>query len=99
MGFTGIVGHEFVGVVERVEPYAEDQADEESRSSAAMLVGKRVVGEINLGGWGKKATVSLGLARSRSRTCQTTQFSLRTSLAPLQLPVEEAPREETSGSD
>lgn len=42
MGFTGIVGHEFVGVVEKV-----DHSDEDSQVSA--LLGKRVVGEINLG--------------------------------------------------
>ena len=36
MGFAGIVGHEFVGVVESAPPGHE------------ALVGKRVVGEINL---------------------------------------------------
>lgn len=44
MGFTGIVGHEFVGVVEEVRP---SQNEEECGSS--LLIGKRVVGEINLG--------------------------------------------------
>lgn len=39
MGFAGIVGHEFVGVVEEVNDPDEDDS----------LVGKRVVGEINLG--------------------------------------------------
>lgn len=47
MGFTGIVGHEFVGVVEHVvlgENEEQATCDEVSR-----LAGKRVVGEINLG--------------------------------------------------
>lgn len=43
MGFAGIIGHEFVGVVEEVVPA------EEGRDEFAHLVGKRVVGEINLG--------------------------------------------------
>lgn len=44
MGFTGVVGHEFVGVVEKIEP--SDNGHEDASSS---LLGKRVVGEINLG--------------------------------------------------
>ena len=38
MGYKGILGHEFVGIVEKVE----NQKDKD-------LIGKRVVGEINLG--------------------------------------------------
>ncbi|CAN0001671.1 unnamed protein product, partial [Hapterophycus canaliculatus] len=48
MGFTGIVGHEFVGVVEKVEPYTDGVGDDGGHPSAAFLVGKRVVGDINL---------------------------------------------------
>ncbi len=44
MGFTGIVGHEFVGVVEEVRP-----SQNEEECGSPLLVGKRVVGEINLG--------------------------------------------------
>lgn len=39
MGFTGVLGHEFVGIVERVH--------ESSGPQARALVGKRVVGTIN----------------------------------------------------
>lgn len=48
MGFTGVVGHEFVGVVEKIE---NGDGDEEGGFAPAFsaLVGKRVVGEINLG--------------------------------------------------
>eukprot|EP00752_Nemacystus_decipiens_P009774 g8729.t2 len=46
MGFTGIVGHEFVGVVEKIEFFEND--DEGARCAASALLGKRVVGEINL---------------------------------------------------
>lgn len=45
MGFTGIVGHEFVGVVERVNCGDDDDGG----ANFSDLVGKRVVGEINLG--------------------------------------------------
>lgn len=54
MGFTGIVGHEFVGIVEKIagsdagSDGAGSDGDESSQHS--HLVGKRVVGEINLGG-------------------------------------------------
>jgi len=51
MGFTGIVGHEFVGVVEEVGP----SHHEEQCGSSSLLIGKRVVGEINLGE-GRKST-------------------------------------------
>lgn len=44
MGFTGILGHEFVGVVESINGDDGDGGDVFSH-----LVGKRVVGEINLG--------------------------------------------------
>lgn len=47
MGFTGIVGHEFVGVVEKIE--ASENDDEGARLASSALLGKRVVGEINLG--------------------------------------------------
>lgn len=49
MGFTGIVGHEFVGIVEKI---AGSPAGSEGGESGqhSHLVGKRVVGEINLGG-------------------------------------------------
>ncbi|HEY0756537.1 MAG TPA: alcohol dehydrogenase catalytic domain-containing protein [Ktedonobacteraceae bacterium] len=40
MGFEGILGHEFVGVVEKV-------AHEQGSSTLKSLIGKRVVGEIN----------------------------------------------------
>ncbi|MBI1369357.1 MAG: alcohol dehydrogenase catalytic domain-containing protein [Planctomycetes bacterium] len=39
MGFTGVLGHEFVGIVESVHPSCNDKAK--------ALVGKRVVGSIN----------------------------------------------------
>lgn len=39
MNFTGVLGHEFVGVVEKVDDAAPDRAKQ--------LVGKRVVGSIN----------------------------------------------------
>eukprot|EP00903_Cladosiphon_okamuranus_P013371 g12461.t2 len=49
MGFTGVVGHEFVGVVEKIEPSEDgDEAEEGQSTSSASLLGKRVVGEINL---------------------------------------------------
>lgn len=51
MGFTGIVGHEFVGVVEKVEPHADGDGEDGSHPPADFLVGKRVVGDINLGAW------------------------------------------------
>ena len=41
MGFTGVLGHEFVGVVEDV--YDKDDAD------ASSWIGKRVCGDINVG--------------------------------------------------
>ena len=41
MGFQGVLGHEFVGVVEDIEG-----ADEETKSK---WVGKRVCGDINVG--------------------------------------------------
>lgn len=46
MGFTGIVGHEFVGVVEEVN---NSRSGSTESDNFAALVGKRVVGEINLG--------------------------------------------------
>ena len=39
MGFNGVLGHEFVGVVEAVDSAASDRAKE--------LLGQRVVGSIN----------------------------------------------------
>lgn len=49
MGFTGIVGHEFVGVVQEVVP------DVEAGHDWGHLLGKRVVGEINLGAFAAEA--------------------------------------------
>lgn len=43
MGFFGVVGHEFVGVVEKVHSAGGERPDDHE------LTGKRVVGEINLG--------------------------------------------------
>ena len=48
MGFTGVVGHEFVGIVEKIA--GSDGSDGDEGSQHSHLVGKRVVGEINLGG-------------------------------------------------
>ena len=42
MGFSGVLGHEFVGIVEQ---FAEDGVPEQQRR---RLAGKRVVGDINL---------------------------------------------------
>lgn len=62
MGFAGIVGHEFVGVVEQAPP------------AHAALIGKRVVGDINLCCWDKPplrpaagcATCAFGNDRARN---------------------------------
>lgn len=44
MGFTGILGHEFVGVVESVESSNDDEKDINQE-----WIGKRVCGDINVG--------------------------------------------------
>ena len=46
MGFTGILGHEFVGIVESVESSRSDDDDENKDDE---WIGKRVCGDINVG--------------------------------------------------
>ena len=53
MGFTGILGHEFVGVVESVIEEEEEQAVVESdkqqpKKKYSHWIGKRVCGDINV---------------------------------------------------
>jgi threonine dehydrogenase-like Zn-dependent dehydrogenase len=45
MGFTGVLGHEFVGVVEQVVA----NNDDDQASAAAAWIGQRVCGDINVG--------------------------------------------------
>jgi len=45
MGFHGVIGHEFVGIVESVNPSNDDDGD----AVTEMWVGKRVCGDINVG--------------------------------------------------
>ncbi|MGB0387965.1 MAG: MDR/zinc-dependent alcohol dehydrogenase-like family protein [Ardenticatenaceae bacterium] len=50
MGFKGVLGHEFVGVVEQSQGSTSSSGDSSSSSlssSSSSLVGQRVVGEIN----------------------------------------------------
>ena len=66
MGFKGIVGHEFVGVVETAPP------------SHAHLVGKRVVGDINLCCWDAMncGTCAIGGARARNHCPKRTVLGI-----------------------
>jgi len=66
MGFKGIVGHEFVGVVETAP------------ASHAHLVGKRVVGDINLCCWDAAScgTCAVGGARARNHCPKRTVLGI-----------------------
>ena len=55
MGFSGIVGHEFVGIVETAPPENQN------------LVGKRVVGDINLCCWNADACWTCACGGDRAR--------------------------------